>query len=78
MEKKTLTAEDLGRVFIRAQGADSGWMSISVADCTDTQFDSWARSRVPIEGDGPWSVEERVRFCDFLWQNDALAMLIKD
>jgi hypothetical protein len=74
--KSPITIEDLDLIFFRAQDADGRWGNVSVKDATDTQFDTWAKSRKPVVGeDGPWSLVERAQFCDGLWQAGALSML---
>lgn len=78
-ERETVTVDDLYRIFIRAQDEQGHWHSISVKDATDKQFDTWAKSRLPIQGeDAPWSPVERADFCNTLWQAGALHMLKKD
>jgi hypothetical protein len=73
-----LTADDLDRVFIRAQ-VDGRYRSISAREATDQQFDEWAKSRVTIRGDAaPWDLAERADFCDRLYQQGALHILKKD
>lgn len=72
------TAEDLKRVFIRAQRDDGRWDSICVADVTDGQSDAWARSRMPIHGDDTaWPLQDRVAFCQYLYNHQALTVLKK-
>lgn len=77
---ETLTVDDLNRVYIRAQKDDgSGYENIHVGEASDKQFDTWAKSRIRIEGaPGPWSMEERARFCDMLYQAGGLHILKKD
>ena len=78
-ERETLTSEDLDRVFLRAQDDQGKWVSISAREATDKQFDTWAKSRMPIQGeDAPWSPVERADFCNTLWQAGALHILKKD
>ena len=75
---EVLTSEDLNRVFIRAQQDDGKWVSIHAGEATDTQFDTWARTRMAIEGtEGPWSLAERADFCNQLYQQGALHVLKK-
>lgn len=76
---ETLTKDDLHRVFIRVQDDDSmRWMSVSCKEASDLQFDTWARSRRPIQGpESPWSPEERADFCNQLYQAGALTILKK-
>ena len=74
--RETLTPEDLDRIFIRAQDEHGKWSTISVKEATDRQFDTWAKSRLQIQGeDEPWGLEERADFCNQLWQAGALTML---
>lgn len=74
--KKQLTSEDLDLIFLRAQDEAGKWKSVSAKDATDTQFDTWAKTRMPIQGeDAPWPPAERADFCDALWQTDGLVML---
>ncbi|HEX3640217.1 MAG TPA: hypothetical protein VHV10_02885 [Ktedonobacteraceae bacterium] len=77
--RETLTKDDLGRIFIRAQKDDSAeWVNISVEKASNIQFDTWARSRIPIQGgNGPWLPEERAAFCDQLYQVGALVVAVK-
>jgi hypothetical protein len=78
-EKETLTADDLDRVCFRAEDEHGHWESISAKEATDKQFDTWAKSRIPIQGeDKPWSPVERADFCNMLWQVDSLVILKKD
>lgn len=75
---ETLHVEDLCRVFIRAQDAQGQWKSISCEESTDEQFDTWAKSRMPIQGEpGPWGLVERADFCNRLYQAGALTVLKK-
>lgn len=75
---EALQLDDLERIFIRAQTPDGKWDSISCAEATDEQFDTWIKTRMPIEGeDAPWSLEERRSVCDVLWQAGALSMIKK-
>jgi len=77
--KETLTAEDMDRVFIRAQNDEQRWITVSVKDASDAQFVAWAATRMEIQGDdGPWSMRERADFCNQLWQAGALSILKKD
>jgi len=77
-ERETLTKNDLNRVFIRVQDALGRWANISCHEATDNQFDTWARSRMQIQGGfGPWSPEERADFCNQLYQAGSLAVLKK-
>src|SRR5256885_1480383 len=65
--KETVTPDDLDRIFIRAQTPEGRWVSIDVKSCSDAQFDTWAKSRLPIQGeDAPWGLEERADFCNTL------------
>ncbi len=78
--KRQLTSEDLDLIFLRAQDDDSAeWHSISAQEATNLQFDTWAKTRIEIQGeDAPWSPDERANFCNMLWQADALVMLKRD
>lgn len=77
--KETLTIDDLTRVFIRAKMPDGRYRSIDCAEASDEQFDIWATSRIEIQGEpGPWSMEERAKFCDMLWQAGALTVPKKE
>lgn len=79
MSDETLTAEDMDRVFIRAQDSNSKWITVSVKDALDTQFAAWAKTRMEIQGDdGPWSMNERAGFCNQLYQAGALSIIKKD
>lgn len=78
-KRETLTIDDLKRVFIRARMPDGRYDSIDCAKASDEQFDTWAKSRLRIEGQpGPWSLPERAEFCNMLWQAGGLHMLKKD
>jgi hypothetical protein len=78
-EKELLTIDDLERIFIRAQFPDGHWGSINVRECSDLQFDTWAKSRREIQGEyEPWDLVERADFCNTLWQAGALHILKKD
>lgn len=73
-----LTADDLDRVFIRAQNEQREWKTVSAREATDQQFDTWAKSRMPIQGDdAPWSLTERADFCNQLYQQGELVVLKK-
>ena len=77
--KETLTKDDLDRIFIRAEDEQGCWSSISVKDATDKQFDVWAKSRMPIQGeDESWGLAERADFCNMLWQAGALHIIKRD
>jgi len=76
--EEILTPEDLKRVFIRAQDEQGHWKSINCYESTDTQFDTWAKSRIEIQGEGTWSLNERADFCDHLYQMGALHVIKKD
>jgi len=78
-ERETLTVADLTRVFFRTQGKDGKWVNTDCLECTDQQFDQWARSRIPIpvQSEDAWPMNERARFCDWLWQQGALVLLKK-
>ena len=77
-ERETLTKDDLTRVFIRVQDDRGRYVNVSCKEATDAQFDTWARSRMPVLGGvGPWSPEERADFCNQLYQVDALHILKK-
>lgn len=80
MKKRQLTTDDLDLIFIRAQDDDSAqWRSISAKEASDLQFDTWAKSRIAIQGeDAPWTPDERANFCNMLWQADALVMLKRE
>lgn len=80
VSKEPVTVDDLDRIFIRAQDDDSAaWKTVSAREATDLQFDTWAKSRMQIQGDDlPWTLEERADFCNGLWQAGALHMLKKD
>lgn len=76
--EEILTPEDLKRVFIRAQDEAGKWKSIDCYEATDTQFDTWAKTRIEIQGDdNPWSLNERVDFCDHLYQMGAVHVIKK-
>lgn len=78
-QQETLTVDDLSRVYIRVQKDDSAeFENVSCFPATDLQFDVWAKSRMAIEGEGPWSMEERAVFCDQLYQAGMLHILKKD
>lgn len=79
MSKETLTVQDLNRVYIRVQKDDSSeWVNVNCLEASDLQFDTWAKSRMPIQGDdNPWSMEERADFCNQLYQTGALTILKK-
>lgn len=79
MPEETLTTDDLKRVFIRAQTKDGKWASIHCAEATDLQFDTWAHSRIEIQGGhDAWSMRERADFCNMLYQSGMLHILKKD
>ena len=79
-QQEIVTIDDLDRIFIRAKAGDSErYVSVSVKEASDLQFDTWAKSRVEIQGeDEPWGLEERADFCNRLWQNGELVMLKKE
>ncbi len=78
-EQETLTVDDLKRVYIRAQDEQGKWVSLNCEEATDKQFDTWAKSRLTIQGvDEPWGLGERADFCNVLWQSGALHILKKD
>lgn len=69
-----LHVEDLCRVYIRTRDGQT----LNCEECSDEQFDTWARSRMEIRGKpGPWNLEERVYFCDRLYRVGVLHMLKK-
>lgn len=77
--KKQLTSEDLDLIFLRAQDEVGKWKSISAKEASDLQFDTWAKTRMPIQGeDAPWTPAERADFCNALWQAGGLHMLKRD
>lgn len=68
---KILTVDDLDRVFFRAQDEQGKWGAISAKDATDAQFQTWAESRIPIQGENAsWGQEERADFCHTLYQQE--------
>ncbi len=74
-----LTADDLERVFFRAQDISGKWGSINAKEATDAQFQVWAESRIAIQGEEtPWTLEERANFCDMLYQAGGLSILKKE
>lgn len=76
--RETLTPDDLNRVYFRAQDDQGHWQNVSADEASDKQFDIWAKSHIPIEGDdAPWSSNERAHFCNMLWQAGALHILKK-
>jgi len=78
-QQEIVTIDDLDRIFIRAKADDSErYVNLSVKEASDLQFDTWAKSRVQIQGeDEPWGLAERADFCNRLWQNGELVMLKK-
>ena len=77
--RETVTVDDLNRIFIRAIDEHGKWGNVNCKEASDLQFDTWAKSRMPIQGeDAPWSLKERASFCNILWQAGALHMLKKD
>jgi hypothetical protein len=68
--------EDLKRVWIRAQDEKEHYVTVNCYECTDTQFDTWARGRIKIEDDDSvWMLQERFHLCKFLWDREALHMV---
>jgi hypothetical protein len=60
--------EDLRHVRILAQNEDGRRVNVNCYECTDKQFDTWARGRVKIEDDDHvWMLQERFHLCKFLW-----------
>lgn len=72
-----LVPDDLKRVYFRAQHADESWGNVNALEATNLQFHTWAMSRCPIADDVDidWPLDERVRFCHLLYQQDALYVL---
>lgn len=80
MDKDAIViAEDLKRVFIRAQDTAGKYVTIDCYTASDAQFDTWARSRITVQGEEEdWPLEERIRFCAMLYEAGALHVLKKD
>ncbi len=78
-ERPALTMRDLAGVFFRLEIAPGKWGNVNARDATDAQFQEWAASRREIQGPpGPWSQEERLAFCNMLWQENALYVVIQE
>jgi hypothetical protein len=74
--KEPLTRDDLDRISFRAEADDSAdFVDVTARTASDLQFDAWAKFCAIIKGQSrPWSLEERVRFCNQLYQQDALEL----
>lgn len=74
-EEKQLTIEDFARVWIRVKNNEGEWIEVNCYVCSDFAFDSWARSKMHVEGTSiVWPIDERVRFCQMLWDAGILHM----
>lgn len=77
---ETLTAEDLDRVFFRAQDTEGHWKTVSAKDATDAQFEAWITTRINVHSDpgDPWTPEARVNILNIVQKQQTLYMLKKD
>jgi hypothetical protein len=76
MKKRTLTEEDLKKIWIRIPNSEGLWINTNCYEASHSSFNRWARSRMSVLGESAeWPYEERIRFCQILWDSGELHML---